>query len=466
MRRTLESALASNDPKRWPAQGLTLAVAAVLFCIFLLPSILLNQWFPLDLGGTFEIGDRFREKWSWIVSPYNGSGRYFPFYWIFNSFQYFFFGTHVLPYYLVQSVIILAAILLTCRTLKEITGTSKFSVWLLVLLFFNSPLAENSATLGKAEPLSYLLVILVIFIFVRAESAGRRLVFREQLYIALLFFLALLTKETSLALVGFAATGVVLVESAKRLRGPEAPYLTSKAYFQLLSALVAGWGVTKIPYLIYWDPTDRPTYLDYKVTASLIRSNLEFYAQQQPDVLVFAGLALFALALTANRLYHHRSGPAFHKQFRAFIIVVSLYAMAAAYYLVLLAWRWPMAYYMLLPSVIFRLVAVYGLVMFADQLRSQRIGRAALYGVAGVTLAHASAYIFYIVSSQIAYSRLYTEALQKYIAGSSGSALVMETYPFYAEQVTGSHLLLLIATGRRFRVAGISDLLEGDASSS
>ena len=438
-----------------------------LFCVFLLPSIVLNQWFPLDLGGTFEIGEKFGEKWSWIVSPYNGSGRYFPFYWVFNSLQYFAFGTNVLPYYVVQAGIILGAILLTCRLLEKITGSSRFVLLLLVLLFINTPLAENSATLGKAEPLSFLLVALIVFLFVSAEREGRRLRPLEQILIGALFALALLTKETSLALLGFAAAGLVLSLIARRTPGINTSAVLFDGYLRLLLVLVAGWCVTKIPHIVFWDPTDLPTYLDYRITPALVRANFKFYATQQPDVLVFAFLGLVLTSLCYIRLYRRRSAPGADFETRGLIAITSLYAMALAYYLVLLAWRWPMAYYMLLPSVVFRLVTVYGLYICSLESDRSRAAVVAAYAIIAPTLIYAAAYVFYIVSSQISYSRMYTEAVGKYMAASEGkSALVMESYPFYSEQVTGTHLLLDIATGTKYRVGGISDLFEGDAASS
>lgn len=458
---------AANKPMMLPERRRIYLVAMALFCVILLPSIALNQWFPLDLGGTFEIGEKFSEKWAWIVSPYNGSGRYFPFYWVFNSLQYFAFGTNVLPYYVVQAGIVLGAILLTCRLLEKITGSTRFVLLLLVLLFLNTPLAENSATLGKAEPLSFLLIALIVFLFVSAERQARRLRPLEQILIGVLFALALLTKETSLALIGFAAAGLVLTLIARKIPGISASAVPFNGYVRLLLVLIAGWCVTKIPHIVFWDPTDLPTYLDYKITPKLVIENFKFYAKQQPDVLIFAFLGLVLTLLCHIRLYRRRSAPGADFEMRGLITITSLYAMAVAYYLVLLVWRWPMAYYMLLPSVIFRLVTVYGLYVWSLETHRSKAATVAVYAIITPTLIYAAAYMFYIVSSQISYSRMYTEAVEKYMAASGGkSALVMESYPFYAEQVTGTHLLLDIATGRKYRVGGISDLFDGASASS
>src|ERR1700730_6523426 len=104
---------------------LGLALALTLWAVFSLPSILFSQWFPLDLGGIFMIGENFQYWLSWIISPYNSSGRYFPFYWIYNSFQFYLFGTNVSSYYFVQSIVFFVAALLTSATLHKITGAGR-----------------------------------------------------------------------------------------------------------------------------------------------------------------------------------------------------------------------------------------------------------------------------------------------------------------------------------------------------
>lgn len=441
-------------------------VIIVLAAIVLLPSVLLSQWFPLDLGGIFEIGHLFREKLAWIISPYNGSGRYFPFYWLFNSLQYFFFATNPLPYFAVQAAILLLAIWLNCRLLQKIIGNSKFLILLAICLFINSPIAENSSTLGKAEPLAYLLAIGILYLFLKSVIAKQSLNLKSHLVICVLFSVALLTKETSLALVGFAMVGLILSMVISRLGNlvlPAAP----KEYLKLLISLLIGWSLTKIPYLIFWDPTDLPTYLDYKITTTLLASNIEFYTNQQPDVLLFLLLATGLLGWVTLSLVRKNYDNTDAQISAKLIFVISLYAMGLAYYLVLLVWRWPMAYYMLLPSVIFRFVTVYGLFHLAKRFKATNAINVALYSLTFTGLLYSACYVYYVIGSQISYSRLYTQAILKYAQDSGGkSALVMENYPFYAEQVTGTHLILRFAFNQWFKVGGVSDLFNGASDNS
>jgi hypothetical protein len=444
-------------------KNLVLPIAA-LFCVVLLPSILLSKWFPLDLGGMFEIGALFSEKLPWIISPYNGSGRYFPVYWLFSSLQYYFFTTHALPYFLLQSIILTGAIALTCKLVAQMTGRSRWITLLAVLLFFNTPIAENSATMGKAEPLSYFLIFLAIYMFAGPRSPSAEIPRKKLVCIAFIFGLALLTKETSLALMGLAASGFVLTWIANRYF----LLVTSRSandYAKLFGALVAGWVITKIPYIVFWDPADIPTYLDYKITLQLIKTNFVFYASQQADVLVFAVLGFLFLTWRTVRLLKRR-GDAGGDSSAHHIFMLSLYAMGLAYYVVLMAWRWPMAYYMLIPSVIFRMTTIYGLYFFFSKSRRKLTGTA-IGIVIGASIVYSAAYLYYIVGSQISYSRLYTQAVKAYAQHSQGrSALIMENYPFYAEQVTGTHLIMRFAFDKWFRIGGVSDLLDGGSGSS
>jgi hypothetical protein len=435
-----------------------------LFCLVFLPSILLSKWFPLDLGGMFEIGALFSEKLPWIVSPYNGSGRYFPVYWLFSSLQYYFFTTHALPYFLLQSIILTGAIVLTCKLASQVTGRSRWITLLAILLFLNTPLAENSATMGKAEPLSYFLLFLAIYVYAGTASPNVALTWRRSACIAFIFGLALLTKETSLALMGLAASGFVLTFVANRYFRLDTSR-SANDYAKLFGALIVGWLVTKIPYIVFWDPADLPTYLDYKITSQLIKTNVEFYVTQQPDVLVFALLGFLLLTWRTVKLLGSR-GDVEGDSSANLVLMLSLYAMGLVYYAVLMAWRWPMSYYMLLPSVIFRMTTVYGLYFFFNTSR-KKLTSTAIGLVLGVSLVYSGAYLYYIVGSQISYSRLYTQAVRVYAQHSQGrSALVMENYPFYAEQVTGTHLIMRFAFNQWFRIGGVSDLLDGGAGSS
>jgi len=146
---------------------------------------------------------------------------------------------------------------------------------------------------------------------------------------------------------------------------------------------------------------------------------------------------------------------------------VSLCAMAWAYYLALLIWRWPMAYYMLLPAIIFKLCAMYGIYISFEYVVLKRVFRYFANCVMAFATLYAAFYIYYITSSQIAYSRIYTDAMIKsdHYVHQDGKkhALVFESYPFYAEQTA---LQLHTVTGWHEEDAkGIADVLDPEVTS-
>ena len=289
---------------------------------------------------------------------------------------------------------------------------------------------------------------------------GYRSVAVKNILISILFALALWTKETSIALFGFCITGIVLsIVLGKSGKVVEYTALV-KEYLYFLLTIFIGLCIAKAPYFIFPAKDVGANYTDYPITLKLIGDNLFFYVQQQPDVIIFGVLALIYLAVAGRRLIFNSKATDQFK-IRSYIFMVSLCAMAWAYYLVLLIWRWPMAYYMLLPALIFKLCIVYGIHITNVYGQIIKPIRIVLYGVMSLCILYATFYIYYISSSQITYSRIYREALQKYIdaPGEKGS-LVMESYPFYAEQIQATEQLPLVDSKVKLSVKGIADVLD------
>ena len=439
-----------------------LILSLTLWAVFSIPSIMLSQWFPLDLGGIFTIGKNFHKSLPWIISPYNGSGRYFPFYWLYNSFEFYLFGTNVAPYYLVQSIVFLGAALLTAVTLHKATGSLRLAGLLLIAIYFSTPVAENLNTLGKAEIVQFFLMMCIIIAFYQRHVTSRYkggvtgfLVFASSL-----FTLSIWTKETSIALFGFCMTGIVLAIILGRIGKIKDLAAFIKDYLYLLLALIVGLCISKAPYVIFTSSTKTSSYTDYAITPQLVHENLSFYLHQQPDVITFGILALVLMFSAGRKLFFNGSTTDCFKA-RGYILVMSLLAMSWAFYLALLVWRWPMSYYMLLPALMFKLCTAYGIYLTDLLSPVKRSLRFATYGAMVLSTIYATFYIYYITSSQIAYSRIYTEALQKYLSQpGQKKTLIIESYPFYAEQITGTQNILQVVTGSSFRIEGIADALD------
>ncbi|MBW8457611.1 MAG: hypothetical protein K0M58_04090 [Thiobacillus sp.] len=426
----------------------------------------------MDLGAIFRIGQNFQDWLPWIVSPYNGSGRYFPFYWIYNSFQVYLFGTNVAPFFFVQSIVFVATGLLISAMLQKVTNSRQFATLLLILFYFSTPIPENLNTLGKAEPLASLLMVCIILSFcnvnvVKMHVSAKKNTLTNAVLVCTLFPLAIWTKETSIALFGFGATGfVVSIFLGKLSRLGTYSGALAKDYLYLLLLLFVGLCISKAPYIIFPEEIKTSNYTDYSITLKLIIDNATFYVFQQPDVIIFGLMAIILLAIVGKRMFFNVEA-ADQFQARGYIFMLSLCSMAWAYYLVLLVWRWPMAYYMLLPAIVFKLCAIYGLYITGKYGLVKKMWRNVMYGFIALSTLYAAFYTYYIASSQIAYSRIYTDAMYQsdhymHLPGEK-HFLIMESYPFYAEQTS---LQLDTGTGWRTEGAkGIADVLDPDVTS-
>jgi len=418
-------------------------LAVTIWAVFSLPSIIFNQWFPMDLGTIFKIGQNFSEWWPWVASPYSGSGRYFPFYWIYNSFQIYLFGTNVALLYLTQSAVFLTIAVTVSFILLRLTRNKRTSALFLVTFFFSSAIPENMNTLGKAEPLAFLLVCFILLFFSVeyfkkvTELFNRRKIIKY-IIAASFFTLAIWTKETSIALFGFGAFGLLLTIYLEKSGRLSSHAELTKKYSSYLIILFFGYLISKIPYILSSSTVKGLVYTEYEITYKLLSENLTFYILQQPDVIIFGILGLILLLIIGKKLFFSDSVENdLHKH--GYIFVASLCAMAWAYYLVLLVWRWPMPYYMLLPATIFKFCTFYGIYIANEHNLIKKLFKLLLHSVIVFCLVYAAFYTYYIALSQITYSRIYTDAMVKayyylHLPGKQKS-LIIESYPFYAEQI-------------------------------
>lgn len=433
---------------------------AVFWLLLTMPTVLFSQWFPLDMPVLFNMGEHLQERLPWILSPHNGSGRYFPLYWLYHAAQYLLFGSSVWPYFVVLSVIYLAGTVLIARTIWRMTGSLRIAALLFVSMYINTPTPENLTTIGKGEPLAFFLIACVVAVFRSGVERGS-LSKRSMILITLCFLAAIWIKETSLVLVGFAASGAgfcwVLGWIDRRFH----KLTPARPYFHLLTALCLGWLVSKLPYIVTPKTSNLALYTEYAITEKLIKDNFQFYVTQQPDVFFFGLLALALIGLAVRSHLIRRDEMGAEGVPAMLVFALSLCAMGWAYWLAMLFWRWPMAYYMLLPSIVFKLCAFYGLylVVRSEAARPLQLGLVKITMTVVVTSSALA--VYYIGASQIAFSRIYTDALIQYEKASSGMVpLVIESYPFYAEQVGGTGEFLKNQLSFTSRVAGIGDLLD------
>jgi hypothetical protein len=451
----------SRAARAWTGGTLWAALAfAACWVIYTVGTARLSQWFPLDLPYIFHTADHLAESLPLLISPYNGSGRFVPGYWLFWIGQYKLFHATVWPYLLVQGVVFLGGALLASWLIYRLTRSRGAALLLLAGLYLSSPVAENLTTIGKGETVSFTFVMATLAV----AWIGHRLAGRRSWLMAaaagILFVLAIWTKETALVLLGFAAVGAIVTAVVQRLPSwrEEAP--SNRFFLWLSGALAFGAVLWRLPYFLFPRKVQGAYYTDYKLTWDLVTENVRFYLEQQPDVLA-TGVLGAALLLFA--LYRRRAvlAPAGTARAEHLVFALSMCAMGWGYWLAMQLWRWPMPYYMLLPGAAFKFAAVYAVWYHLRASALRTWAKRAAVGVLVLAATWGGLVLFYVSASQVAYSRIYTEALTEVARNvRAPHRLVIESYPFFAEQISGTERLLRNRLGANVSVGGIGEIIE------
>lgn len=441
--------------------GFYLTIVA-FWCVIIIPTVLYSDIFPLDNEGIFNIGENFQHWLPWIASPYNGSGRYFPIFWIFWSSQYQIFAQNIGGYLLVQGIFFLLGVIFFTNLLKRASSSKLAALTFSCFAIFSVPVAENITSIGKAEPLTVFFIGGLLLLFFNSTISNQRITLSRGLLIASLMLLSIWTKETSYALLGFCISGTLLSITLLKTT-KNAFYLNQiKSYSVFFLYLSLGAIASRTPYFLFSDKTHSAApadglstaYTSYDITTKIIIENFTFYLLQQPTV--FFSL-LISGALCASLFYKALKDKSSTPDVNA-VFFISLYSLGMAFYLALLIWRWAMPYYMLLPAIIFNLCMFYGLTKVP--LKKFKLSLF-LKLFLTISLAWSLLQTYYIASSQIDYSRLYAKAITYYRAHAKpGQKLIIESYPFYAQQVGATITLLDVKSPRYGDVSGIADLLD------
>jgi hypothetical protein len=436
-------------------------VILLLWGVLVLPSVFLNGPFHLDVGGIFSRATQFPGNIHTMVPIDSWSGRCVPFFWLYYMCLHVCFSSHLAPYYLIQNGIFLAGALLSGYVACRLSNKAAALLFGL-LLFLCSPNPENLYTIGKPEPLVFFFLAAVLSIFSGPNAGPRSLSLWSGAAVASLFTLGLWSKETAITLFGLPVLALVLLVLLRRFPRTAAESARLLVpYGRFLGFLAAGLAASKLPSLVFGKTLQTGlAYTTYKITLKLIADNIFFYVTQQPDVVGFGIFASAGLVIIFRCLVRLRDVQV-SGEVHPFVFAASLLGVAWAYMAILVIWRWPMGYYPLVPAIIFRLVAAY---VFHRILRYRLVGRVAA-AVSGAVLVMlllwASAYIWYIGSSQVVAYRVYDDALRRYISVSRpGDQLTFESYPFFAEQVKGTEQVLETIFHEDRHVFGVADLID------
>jgi hypothetical protein len=176
---------------------LTVCLLAILI---MLPRLASPQFGLLDDGNSLRAA-RLLAAGHWQLGDV-AVGRSRPLYWLFWSVPYLIAGPSPLAYFvanLLSLLVLLTCVFMVCRALKM----SLFSTWLAAVVFLLAgPVVENFYTLSKGEPLQLILILIALHAALRGSTStlSRRPLW-PWLTVAILSFLAGITKETALVMI-------------------------------------------------------------------------------------------------------------------------------------------------------------------------------------------------------------------------------------------------------------------------
>lgn len=392
--------------------ALAIGAIVVLWGILVLPSITIDDWFHLDDPTTFAMGGVAPGSFWWLKAWEVDTGRYLPLFWLYRSIVVALVGQSLPGFYGVQAGVILVTALLFFVLVRRLTQRSSAGTLAAGLFLTGSPVAENAYTTGKGEPLQLLFfggLLLALLAFARA-SRLRSAAFALGA-VALLQVACLWAKETGIVAWPLSVALAILLVL---LRGPQPVAAPMRKAGALLAVSIATLVAAKA-YQASGSVPGRPdAYIKemWTITPALVLSNLHFYVVQQPDLVLTAG-AIFLLLPAAWK--KARDGN--EKERLSIAFVTSALIAGCCYTAGILAWRFPLGYYLYPASGLLGVAATL-LVVAAPRSASPGPRNARfLAAVAALAVGRLVSlpYAHYIATSQIASARVYTAAVREFV---------------------------------------------------
>ena len=425
-----------------------------LWALIILPSAYQPQWAYLDVPYVLRV--ICLAPISSFFTPDQVSGRFFPLFSVFYALQFKMWGYYLQGYYLFQAILFMILLGLLYGLVKKVTHSILIALIAVLLVSTASPVAENFYTICKQDPLALFFMALLIFLchcYLETGSIAHKV--RKWFLLGSIgcaAFVALLTKETTVVFLVFPISGSILSYLFFKRK-----FLSDKRLFHSfvwMTIFVGGaLGAVRLLYSALKPANSSQIYVSYPINKDLIFTNLEFYLKQQPDVILIGIAALFILVFLFFR------GKTFPHEF---IFFSALFLTGTAYFVGHLFWRWPLGYYLLIPS------ALWGTAFAVSFgfLPPSRVGKALLYtGLALIimTRIYSLSYFYYIARAQKTQDQIYTAAIEDYLRlADNGEHLFFEQWSFYEEGVQQSNILVREILHRpKLKVKGVHDLLEG-----
>jgi hypothetical protein len=301
----------------------------------------------------------------------------------------------------------------------------KFSIWQVVfitlLIFAQTSIAENLFTIGKGETLLTSLSVFYTAVLYKFLFSERKAVLLGTL-LGILSLLILLTKESGVALIAPLVFMSAVLLFFKLDRSLVKKMLAATIIFIFATA-------AHRLYVRFFDiaPVDYNPYIAFEISFRLMFVNLGFYLRNCTDIFITGTVSLL------GNVYFFMKNK--NKTWLLIGIFTSVWGWA--FLGGMLFWRWPLVYYMLVPSTLF----IVSLVFMLNEI-TRPLAKKVFYGVFAVFILLFAQYTFFVATSQGDSNRLYTQSM---ITASEllgeGANLYFHDWDFWVEPIHQTRLL-------------------------
>lgn len=358
-----------TQPKwKWAA----LLLPVVLSFAIMMPRLISPQFGLFDDPNSLTIWKQISQgEWNWLSEV--GRGRFRPFFWLFFALIYRIAGEN--PFWFFMGNSLLFAFTTGSISYLVLRKTGKYSIAAAAGAFFalSGPIAESYYTLSKGEPLQLATILLSLVLIVKYHSARTRLG-KIGLVVActLATFLAMVSKETSLAMLPIALGWMVLGWLRARFGTKPVELPTRYAYVLSVAISSALWVGIRMLYsqgsVFGWGYTSR-----YLISVDRMMATARDWEEWlNRDYLFILPLMIIPLLSLLRR-----------KRFEQFDLALDSGVWIVGWIAVFLPWAWTVEYFLLPFSVG---MSVFAAILLFVTLKAAQTGGRILRIAAGASL--------------------------------------------------------------------------------
>jgi hypothetical protein len=371
---------------------LALLAPVFLSLAIMTPRLISPQFGLFDDPKSLTIWKQMNQgDWNWFSEL--SRGRFRPFYWLFFALVYRLAGENPFWFYLVNTLLFVfttasISYLVLHKTKKHLIAAAAGTLFAL-----SGPIAESYYTLSKGEPLQLSVLLLSLVLIVKYPSTRTRLGKIGTVFACTIaIFLAMVSKETSLAILPI-ALGWMVLGWLRAIFGIR-PVDLSTRYAYTISAAISSalWVGIRMMYsqgsVFGWGYTSR-----YVISIEqMLRTARQWEEWLNRDFLFLLPLTIIPLLVLLQR-----------KNFAHLDLAFDSSVWIIGWIVVFLPWAWTVEYFLLPFSAG---MSVFAAILFYANLQTAHEDAKFLRVVAGISLIAALAFLLLTLPAFIANARL------------------------------------------------------------